>query len=391
MSDLVRLNMDKTKFTGMVVLDLQKAFDTVNHDILLAKLDSIGLSEETTIWFKSYLCGREQFVEIDRSQSSLNHVTCGVPQGSILGPLLFLIYVNDMETSISSKCQLLLYADDSVIVYSSDCVDEINKVLSEEMDKMYAWLTDNKLSLHLGKTEAILFGTNKKLQSVHDFNVKCQGKSLQVCHNMKYLGVIFDETLCGKSMANSVLGKIGKGLKILHRKTQYFNFEERKMVAMALLQSHFDYGCQMWYRGLTKYLKKKLQCAQNKMIRYIIGADSRFHLSFEHFKKLNSLSVNNRVEYLTLTSMFNVHSKSAPEYMIKLFSNTVHCHNTRFQRGYCLPCVKSSGYNSFCFNAVKMWNNLPFEIPSTKSMFKTKCKNYLLSVMKKEQDDIFVH
>ena len=121
------------------------------------------------------------------------------------------------------------------------------------------------------------------------------------------------------------------------------------------------------------------------MIRYIIGADSRFHLSFEHFKKLNSLSVNNRVEYLT--SMFNVHSKSAPEYMIKLFSNTVHCHNTRFQH----PCVKSSGHNSFCFNVVKMWNNLPFEIPSTKSMFKTKCKNYLLSVMKKEQDDIFVH
>ena len=114
--DKIRLNADKGFYTGVVLIDLQKAFDTVNHDILLYKLESLGLCTNAVKWFKSYLSNRKQYVNVKESNSSLLDVTCGVPQGSIRGPLLFNIYVNDMCTAVN--CDLFLYADDSALIIS---------------------------------------------------------------------------------------------------------------------------------------------------------------------------------------------------------------------------------------------------------------------------------
>ena len=296
-----------------------------------------------------------------------------------------------MERCISPKCKLLLYADDSVIIHSSKNVDEINVVLSQEMDKMYQWLIDNKLSLHLGKTESMLFGTRTKLKEKSELNVECQGKTIQTTCKMKYLGVVFDQDLTGKFMANSVLSKVGRGLKILYRKAKYFDYEERKMVCTALLQSHFDYGCHVWYRGLTKALKSKIQCAQNKMMRYILAKDNRFHLSHEHFEQLKLLSVERRIEYLTLSSTFNIYNKTAPSYMIAHFSGSEHSHNTRHHNGFILPCVQTNGHHSFIFNAIKSWNSINMPIPTKVSHFKSECKKLLMSKMKLEEEDAFVY
>jgi hypothetical protein len=114
--DHLRLQADQGNMTGMVVLDLQKAFDTVNHVILLDKMVAMGVSLESVKWFKSYLCNRSQIVDVNGELSESMSITCGVPQGSILGPLLFLMYVNDMSASIN--CKLLLYADDSALIVS---------------------------------------------------------------------------------------------------------------------------------------------------------------------------------------------------------------------------------------------------------------------------------
>lgn len=142
----------------MVLLDLQKEFDTVDHNILYEKLKSMGVG--SIEWFKSYLDCRQQIVNIDGISSEPGTVYCGVPQGSILGPLLFLCYVNDMPISIT--CKLFLYADDSAILVSGKDPNIVSQILSSELDSVNKWLIDNKLSLHLGKTESILFGTKKK-------------------------------------------------------------------------------------------------------------------------------------------------------------------------------------------------------------------------------------
>ena len=122
---------DKGHYTGMVILDLQKAFGTVNHKILLDKLRALGVGQIAVQWFNSYLSGRQQLANIADTNSDFRNVLCGVPQGSILGPLLFLVYVNDMKTAV--KCKLLLYADDSALLVSGKVVLEIERILSVEL------------------------------------------------------------------------------------------------------------------------------------------------------------------------------------------------------------------------------------------------------------------
>ena len=151
------------------MIDLQKAFDTVDHVILCKKLQAMGIG--SVEWFKSYLHNRQQFVNVNKSQSKFLNLTCGVPQGSILGPLLSLCHINDMPSSV--QCKLLLYADDSALLVSDKDPAAVAKMLSTESCRQ--WLIDNKLSLHLGKTVSILVGSKRKTKKVSDFTVICGG------------------------------------------------------------------------------------------------------------------------------------------------------------------------------------------------------------------------
>ena len=152
LSDYIKQKMGHGRFVGMVLIDLQKAFDTVDHGILIDKLRAIGVNSVS--WFESYLTDRRQCVDVSGTRSDFLPVTCGVPQGSILGPLLFLIYINDM--SISLNCMLSLYADDSALIFSHKDSDVIAQRLSTELTNCKKWLVDNRLSLHVGKTECLL-------------------------------------------------------------------------------------------------------------------------------------------------------------------------------------------------------------------------------------------
>ena len=146
--------MSQGNYVGMILLDVRKAFDSVNHVILCKKLEAMGIRSG---WFKSYLSDRKQLVSIDGTKSSLQTITCGVPQGSLLGPLLYLCYSNDMEISVQNK--LLQYADDSVIIAFNKDYKVVANMLSSDLISCNQWLVDNKLSLHVGTTECILFAT----------------------------------------------------------------------------------------------------------------------------------------------------------------------------------------------------------------------------------------
>ena len=170
LTDFIKFKMDKGNAVGMVLLDLQKAFDTVDHSILLAKLEAMGLSNEIDKWFQSYLSGRQQLVDVAGTFSSCENITCGVPQGSILEPLLFLIYVNDMPGVIGNK--LLLYTGDSAILVADKDISTVENALQTDLQIISEWLIDNKLSLHLGKTESILFGSKSRLRSRSNLNIE---------------------------------------------------------------------------------------------------------------------------------------------------------------------------------------------------------------------------
>ena len=375
----------------MVLLDLQKAFDTVDHNILCKKLEVMGI--DFTNWFKSYLGGRKQVVVVNGTASEPGIVNCGVPQGSILGPLLFLCYVNDM--AISVNCELLLYADDSALIISGPDPKTIAESLSVELDSCRKWLIDNKLSLHLGKTEAILFGSKKRLRKVNDFEVRCNNEVIKQVTNVKYLGLQLDNHLSGESTVNNILKKTNSRLKFLYRHKDMLNFKCRKTLCSSLIQCHFDYSCSSWFPGVNKTLKDKLQIAQNKVIRFILNLKSRDSIKVQELAKAGFLNVADRVTQLKLMHVFKIKNKTCPTYMTTDFNLLSDMQNRISTRGsahnFFLP--RSQSTNSFYFTGIKDWNELPNELKSITNeiLFKSKLKQFLFSRARERAADMFIY
>ena len=149
LSNKIATGFESSIYTAMILIDLQKAFDTVNHDILLKKMEFVGFSEETTKWFKPYLPNRKFKVHIKNTFSEPGNLLCRVPQGSILGPLLFLLYINDMPQAVD--CELLLYADDTCLIFQHKDITKIETTLNNNFSMFFDWFVDNKLSIHFGK------------------------------------------------------------------------------------------------------------------------------------------------------------------------------------------------------------------------------------------------
>ena len=155
--------IDREEHTIGIFLDLSKAFDTINHKILVQKLDHYGVREISNLWFQNYLTNRKQIVKYNQTRSNEMVIESGVPQGSILGPILFLLYVNDIE-NCSNLLSFILFADDTNIFYTNSCLKTLNKIIQTEINKVAEWLNVNKLSLNTKKTKFIVFrSSNKKL------------------------------------------------------------------------------------------------------------------------------------------------------------------------------------------------------------------------------------
>ena len=241
--------------TGMILIDLQKAFDTIDHDVLLQKLYAIGFSKRTVNWFKSYLSNKSFKVSFGNNFSQPASVSCGVTQGSILGPLLFLIYVNDM--SQAAKCDLFLYADDSCLVCQHKDINEIEKQLNVDFSNICDLFVDIKLSIHSGedKTKSILFVSKFKNKSIKKLNVKYGDIQIKHHSKVKYLGCLMDETMSGEAMALYVIHKINNKIKFLYGKNDFLIPTLRRLLCNAIIQPHFYHACSTWYPNLLKKLK----------------------------------------------------------------------------------------------------------------------------------------
>ena len=387
---------DAGLLTGMILIDLRKAFDTIDHKILLNKMQYLNFSENTIAWFRSYLENRTFLVTIENITSNAGNLSCGVPQGSILGPLLFLIYVNDMPGAINFS-ELFLYADDSCIVFQDKSVKIIENKLLEDFSNLCDWFVDNKLSIHFGedKTKSILFGVNRKLKKVDDFTITYGETEIKRHSKVTYLGCILDETLSGESMALKVISKVNNRLRFLYRKNKFLTPSLRRLLCNALIQPHFDYACTSWYPSLNKNLKKKLQTAQNKCIRFCLFLPSREHLGAEEFKKISWLNIEDRFKQNVCTNVYRFFNKKSPDCLSDVFSPTL---NLRSTRNSCLklnqPSVKSNqGLNSLSYIGPFIWNKLPDDIKTSTSVnsFKHKIKEDFLKTLLEKERDIYMH
>ena len=270
----------------MIAIDLQKAFDTIDHEILLSKRPLLGFSNNTIEWFRSYLSNRTFHVSLNSYMSSAGKIICSVPQGSILGTLLFLLYINDMPQAVETD--LFLYGDDTGLVFQHKDIDKMNEQLNKDFHNICLWFIDNKLSIHFGedKTKCILFASKQKMKRASKLEISFNNIEIKQYSSLTYLGCILDNTLSGEAMATKTIKKINARLNFLHRKNDFLTPDLRRLLCNALIQPHFDYVCSSWFPNLNQKLKKKLQTTQNKCIRFCLQLLSRTRFNFQHLEKL---------------------------------------------------------------------------------------------------------
>ena len=380
LTDYVKSEVKRGNFVGMILIDLAKAFDTVDHDVLLSKLEAVSVT--SVLWFRSYLSDHEQCIEVNGVRSDFLPITCGVQQGSILGPQLFLLYINDMCTSV--ECDLSLYADDSALIYSHSDPYFIARHLSAQLASCKTWLIDNRLSLHVGKTESILFGSSQKLKRVDNYQVTCEGTPVKRVTEVTYLGLLLNDTLDGKSHAERTIKKSGTRLSFLYRNSAILDARSRRSLCTSLIQPYLDYCCSSWYSGLTQRLKSKLDALQRRMIRFIFSLHHLEHIGLRFFAELSWLTFADRVAYFKLCHMFKVKMRSAPQYMSNNFTPvaSTHSHSTRgsVSCNFSVTRPMSLAQDSFSFSAMKEWNSLPSDLKciSSESIFLTRVKKYFM-------------
>ena len=303
-----------------------------------------------------------------------------------------LIYVNDMETAV--KCKLILYGDDSALLVSGKYSKVIQETLGKELCALSSWLVDNKLSLLLGKTESILFGSCKKICNSPSLDNKCGDTNISSKKSVRYLGVDLEQTISGILILENILKKGNSRLKFLRRQAKCLNLASKKLLSSALIQCHMDYACSSWYHGLQKNLKHKLQILQNKTIRFVLDLTPR-SIGYSEFNRVNWLPVRFRVQQIVSTNMHRLIQGNAPLCLREGISRVQerHSYNTRNSvLSLVLPRVNSSGDKSFSYIAAKFRNQLPIPIRATENPlhFRSLIKKHFMSLVKTEEENIFI-
>ena len=284
----------------------------------------------------------------------------------------------------SVNCQLSLYADDSALFFAHKDASVIGETLSSELSNCKKWLVDNKLSLHVGKTECLLFGSKSRLKRAGDFRVFCEGMAVQRVHHVKYLGCYLDDSLSGSIHVGNVLKTCAGRLAFLYRNSKFLDFWTRKTLCMSLIQPYLDYCSSSWYEGLTVMYKNRLDVLQRKMTRFVFGFDFRHHVGPREYFSLSWLTIPDRVRYFRLIHLFKIKHGLAPRYLqrnIQSVSDT-HSYNTRGSTSnFHVSRSLSSTPSAFAYSCVKNWNELPNRLKSIESLaiFKRDLKAFLLS------------
>ena len=262
------LNMDRKMFNLVVFLDLKKAFDTVNHEILLRKMEIYGVTGNALNLMKSYLTDRKQICQLNGVSSTENQIGCGIPQGSILGPLFFLLYINDLPECLRQTTPRL-FADDTNLTATGKTVEEVERAMNGDLECVKNWLLANKLSLNVAKTEFLLIGSHYNIRTITaQPNIGIGHNSLKQVTHSKVLGVEIDQFLSWDKHVDSIAKKLTSGIGAIRRIREFVDSETLVAIHNAIVQPHFNYCSEVW-DTLGEGLSKRLQKLQNRAARII--------------------------------------------------------------------------------------------------------------------------
>ena len=267
--------LENDDYTLSVFLDLSKAFDTIDHSILLKKLDFYGIRGVALNWFRSYLLNRQQLVKLNKTESNTMVVTCGVPQGSVLGPLLFIIYTNDLPINIK-HAKSILFADDTTLYYSSKCIQDLYHTMNSELDILSDWFKANKLSLNAKKTNYMIFKKQRNLQINTNIDILIDSTILEKSNTVKFLGIYIDDKLTWQDHIEHCRKKMSSGVYALNATKHLLSQSNLKIIYYSLIHPYLTYGILLWGNAYKKHIQKVL-ILQKKAIRSITNSTYNEH------------------------------------------------------------------------------------------------------------------
>ena len=327
-TDRISQEMDAKKIPFSIFLDLSKAFDTLDHNVLLSKLNYYGIKDTALDWFKSYLTNRTQYVDCNGISSSIREIETGVPQGSILGPLLFIIYMNDIHT-VSDNLNFILYADDTTLSspmcsFTRGCdgnIDIVSTLINSELNKIADWLAVNKLSLNVQKTKFMIFHYRQRVLTENDIPCLMINNTLiERVTEFNFLGLTVNEYMNWNSHTQKIANKISRTLGVMNRLKRYLPISAMKLMYDSLILSHLQFGITSWgfeWDRISKLQKRALRIMTNS--KYNAHTDPLF-------KRLHLLKVNDIFDVQCLKFWYKFVNKKLPNYFRDMFKYNYELH-----------------------------------------------------------------
>ena len=388
-TDNIYKALDNSEITILVLLDYSKAFDCANHTLILAKLKALGFTSSALDWIDSYLSKRSQQVITDKGESSWIELLNGVPQGSILGPLLFTILVSDICNNIK-HCKYHLYADDTQL-YISGKVSDINNLImkmNSDLKRISEFSVNNFLKLNEGKSQYIIIGSRQNIKTLNNMQlspITINGEVIERETTVKNLGILFDENLSWDAEINKCISKGYSKLKQAYRFKHFLNKDSKKLIILTYVLSQFNYS-SIILQNLTKFQCDKIQKFQNNCARFILNLKKFDHIS-EGLTEIKFLKMAKIRELQSLVLMHKICQNMAPTYLCERISYRVshHSHNTRSKFNIHIKHSRTNfGKYSFFNYIANKYNNisqtLNLNTNTSVFSFKSKLKAHLFQL-----------
>lgn len=375
-------SIDKDQYVAALFIDFKRAFETISRTTLLNKLNYYGIKGVVLNWFQSYLSNRYQITKYDSTTSVPLKNLHGVPQGSVLGPLLFIIYINDIHKVIN-KCSIKLFADDTLLYSASEDPTISINAIKADLKTLIPWLGKNDVFLNVDKTKAIMISTKPNLRKINleNFKLSINKKTIQWVTQIKYLGIIIDKNLNFNIHFEEICKKLSKKIGFLRRVSKDVSLYTRIIIYNTVIRPHYQYCCTILYL-LNTGQKNKLQVLQNRAMRSILKCNKYTPIN-SMLSVLNWLSIIDLINYYTMIFIHKIKIRQYPNYLEISKNREIHSYPTKSSNHFRLERYnKQATKHSVFYEGVKAYNSLPVEITNAQTIKQFKRK-YLKHIQEK--------